>query len=160
MNMYNISEKFKALWLKAEQYAEENDGEISEVLSDELTNAEADLQECIQNALLMAKEKTVLVAGIKAEIKRLQELTKKEELATSSLIKFSCDNGMQPVKTPEYTLKCTNSKFVNITGDIPAEYIRETVKKEPDKAAIKKAIQAGKEVDGAELSERESWKVS
>jgi hypothetical protein len=44
-------------------------------------------------------------------------------------------------------------------AQLPAEYVRETVKREPDKAALKRAIASGAEVPGARIVARDRLTV-
>ena len=48
---------------------------------------------------------------------------------------------------------------VDDESKIPDEYIRVTVKKEPDKTAIKKAIKDGREIDGVHLQRYKNIQV-
>jgi len=87
-----------------------------------------------------------LAASAKARAKRLEERaeTSKKFLAyvLSSLNRKSLE---RPLGTVHFQ---DNPQGVEILGEVPAEYRTEV----PDKAAIKRALVAGKEVENARLS--------
>lgn len=64
--------------------------------------------------------------------------------------------GKRKLETPAFTLRVRKSKSVHIEveADIPSQLMR--VKKEPDKVAIRKQIDAGEDVPGAELRVKDS----
>jgi len=64
--------------------------------------------------------------------------------------------GKRKLETPAFTLKLRKSERVHIEHepDIPSQLMR--VKKEPDKAAIKKQLKAGEHVPGAHIEVADS----
>ena len=92
----------------------------------------------------------------KAEKARNQEL--KHYLARNMQA-----TGITEIKADDGTFKASfrKSKAVEILDEaqIPAEFMRETVKIEPDKTAIKKAIESGREVAGAKIEERQNLQI-
>lgn len=71
--------------------------------------------------------------------------------------------GITEIKADDGTFKASfrKSKAVEILDEaqIPAEFMRETVKIEPDKTAIKKAIESGREVAGTKIEERQNLQI-
>lgn len=71
--------------------------------------------------------------------------------------------GITEIKADDGTFKASfrKSKAVEILDEaqIPAEFMRETVKIEPDKTAIRKAIEGGQEVAGAKIEERQNLQI-
>ena len=98
---------------------------------------------------------------IKSEIKRLQELAKRYENSADKL----ADTLLQSVvahgqiKTALVTISSRKSKSVSITDEslLGAEFLR--IKTEPNKTAIKEALEAGQEVAGALIVENYSLNI-
>lgn len=71
--------------------------------------------------------------------------------------------GITEIKADDGTFKASfrKSKAVEILDEaqIPAEFMRETVEIEPDKTAIRKAIESGQEVAGAKIEERQNLQI-
>jgi uncharacterized metal-binding protein YceD (DUF177 family) len=98
---------------------------------------------------------------LKAEAKRLQEKAKAKE----NLIDRLKDNLLKSVtlhgniKTDLISVSSRKTKSVQITDEaaIPAEFMR--IKTEPNKTAIKDALEAGEEVQGALIVENFSLMI-
>jgi hypothetical protein len=98
---------------------------------------------------------------IKSEIKRLQELAKRYENSADKL----ADTLLQSVvahgqiKTALVTISSRKSKSVSITDEslLKAEFMR--IKTEPNKTAIKEALESGQEVQGALIVENYSLNI-
>ena len=67
----------------------------------------------------------------------------------------------KPFKTDRLVVSYRSSKSVDITDEalIPDEYCNFTVEKKPDKTAIRKALEADKEVKGATLVEKQNIQI-
>lgn len=164
MNFYTINEKHKALIYKAEVEAEENDGEISDIIYNELVNSEANMIEFGETFLLMAKEKMLMSEAIKEECKMLEARSKKlaEQSEKYKMLAIN-ECGAQAGERAQFDLKCTKSvatKIKNPTA-IPKEYIRvkTSITETPAKDEILKALKSGKVVSGCVLEERINWKL-
>ena len=69
---------------------------------------------------------------------------------------LACALDGKGMKEPEFVISFTRSKAVDVYDEkaLLMDYMRTTMKQEPDKAAIKKAIEAGKNIPGARIVER------
>jgi hypothetical protein len=98
---------------------------------------------------------------IKSEIKRLQEIEKRYQNSADKL----ADTLLQSVvahgqiKTALVTISTGKSKAVSITDEslLGAEFMR--IKTEPNKTAIKEALESGQEVQGALIVENYSLNI-
>lgn len=162
MNFYNVNEKHKALLHKAELEAEQNEGELSELIYNELVNSEQNLLEYGESFLVMSKEKTLLSNAIKAEIKEMQARVKKLDEQAEKYISIAVNEcGCQAGDRAELILKCTKSVATKIVdeGKISKDYKTTKVVESVNKKAILADLKAGKEVDGCELEEKNNWKL-
>jgi hypothetical protein len=102
--------------------------------------------------------------AIDGEIARLQALKQKRDKVAQGLRDYLKDNmiraGITKIECPMFSISLRNNQPATEVFDLvslPAEYWRTPVVKPPvaapDKAAIKEAIQAGKEVTGARLTQ-------
>lgn len=75
------------------------------------------------------------------------------------LLNFYNSNGGEKIKAGTFTVSVRKSEYVDIPDAslIPKKYLK--VKTEPDKTAIKKAINDGLKVRGATISSRESVQI-
>lgn len=110
-------------------------------------------------------------AAIDAEIARLQALKASRDKVAAGLRKYLLDNmeraGIEKIDCPMFKLAIRkNPPSVDVfdQGALPAEFWRTPEPKPPvpapDKAAIKAALQAGKEVPGASLSQANRLVIS
>lgn len=98
------------------------------------------------------------VDSIDAEIKRLTAMKKARQNAVSQFKEYMRVNmtqaGIDKIECPLFKITLSKPRKVVSVSDIdllPEQFKR--VKVEPDKTLIKKALDAGELVDGAELSE-------
>lgn len=75
------------------------------------------------------------------------------------LLNFYNSNGGEKIKAGTFTVSVRKSEYVDIPNAslIPKKYLK--VKTEPDKTAIKKAINDGHKVRGATITSRESVQI-
>ena len=108
--------------------------------------------------------KTSEISGLDAEIKRLQARKKKAEGTINwaenyvySLLKASGEPKLTAGTFNVSTRKST-SVYVEPTFD-NAEYMREKITRDPDKAALREALKNGAEIPGAYLVEKENISI-
>ncbi len=161
MNLYQASSKFKALMIKCEEYAKENDGVIEDLMLAEIENAEASVEEAISDCLIMAKNEQIFQLSAKNEIERLSVMLKRSQIRHESMINLAVSCGAKPCKTAQYELKLSKSEAVIIDDESKLSVLLITKKTTtaPNKAAIKKAIKAGEEIEGAHIEKREVFKM-
>lgn len=117
-----------------------------------------DLREHIDTILAYLRDLGMTVAGIDSEMKRLQEL-KQSRTNRIAQLENILNTWMEAIETSEivtdlHTVRRKRNPFkvdVIDPAAIPAEFMREKVTTEPDKKAIKDALQAGVPVDGCRL---------
>ncbi len=99
----------------------------------------------------------------KAATDEMARLAERREVAIKAqkrleayLCRIIANRGGKPLLGETNTLSVRTSDAVDITDAtiVPEEYIKVTVTRTPDKAAIKKALKAGVEVPGADLEFR------
>jgi len=72
---------------------------------------------------------------------------------------------LQPAATrfsfPNHELTSHKSQSVEIDDEdaLPPEWLSFTTTSKPDKAAIKEALKAGREITGVQLGSRRSWRI-
>ena len=155
MNLYEIT----ALQQTAEQ---EEDAEIKQDLQ-ELISIE--LEKKSNNIIYAIKNLESNNVAIDAEIERLKAIkernVKNVDSIKNHILNFMKTNSIDKIQTDLATFSTRKSKSTQIDNIelIPSEFV--TVKQtfQPDKTAIKKAIEAGKEVAGASIIENVSLQI-
>lgn len=156
-NLFNIDADLFALYNEIEN----NSGEMTPELEAQLEISEAERMTKGEGYVYVIKQLRSQADMIKSEIKRLQELAKRYENSadklSDTLLQSVVAHGQ--IKTALVTISTRKSKSVSITDEavIPAEFLR--VKTEPNKTAIKEAIENGMEVDGALIVENYSLNI-
>lgn len=167
----DISEDIRELQAQAEAYAEEHDGDITgfpmlEFLED-LERVQADQEaksRMLCNLGCMALEYEAAAEAMRAQAKRILDAAAKEEKKADGIRAF-IDSKMHPtdkIKDDRVSLSKRKSTAVVLTDgikaeDLPFDYQRVTVA--ADKTAIKKALEAGKEVEGAAIETRYNLQI-
>lgn len=140
------------------------DGETEQALH----NLMAARQETIENGIgtlcKLRVHKQAEIDGIKAEIARLQLAKKRLEAtvkwAESEIHNLYNANGGKKTTVGTFTVSTRTSTSVRVEdGFDVAEYMRETVIREPDKIALKEALKSGKDIDGAYLVTSENIQI-
>lgn len=130
---------------------DEETGEIADIEAFEKIQLERD--EKIENIALWVKNLKADAEALKAEKLAFADRQKAAEKKIESLRKLISDAlGGQPLETSRVKLSFRKSTEVQIDDidELPDEFLRYK-EPEPDKAAIKAAINEGKEVAGAKL---------
>ena len=153
MKLYEINQEIDEILSSID----EETGEITEEQFEQLTNLQFAREEKIENTALYIKNLKAEKEIIKKEKDRLAD----KERATENKIK-SVTNYLKDMlrgekyKSPLNSIYYGRSASVNITDfeSIPGDYL---IEQEPkvDKTAIRKAIQAGENISGAELKENQ-----
>ena len=147
MKLYKIT----ALQQAAEQ---EEDAEIKHDLQELIAT---ELKGKAQNIVMLIKNKEANIEAIDNEIKRLQQLKKRNNTQLEKIKEYTIYNlnklGHKSVNTVlgQLNISVSTSTLIENIEHLPSKFV--TVKQEliPDKTAIKKAIQAGEKVEGAVL---------
>ena len=157
MSLYEIDTRIQAIIENMFATVDEN-GEISEEI--DLSELEA-LQEArqvkLENIALYIKNLAVEASAIKEEENTLKDrrkrLESKCERLEGILINAMKQDGNKKITSPRFEAVLRDNKKTEIRDAslIPEEFLNVKVEKTPDKTAIKKAIEAGQDVAGAEL---------
>lgn len=146
---------------QTQSYVDSETGEVVDIWADIMSVNEERKSKLIGTAFYI-KELESEVATQKEYAKSLAEKIKIKEKRIEWL-KANIVNSMiafddKRVEDERLTLTTRKTVAVEVTSMelLPKEYIRETVKIEPNKTEIKKAIQSGEIVAGAELKENVS----
>jgi len=156
-NLFNIDAELYEVYNEIEN----NGGEMTPELEATLEITEAERMTKGEGYVYVIKQLRSQADMIKSEIKRLQELAKRYENSadklSDTLLQSVIAHGQ--IKTALVTISSRKSKSVSITDEavIPAEFLR--IKTEPNKTAIKEAIESGQEVQGALIVENYSLNI-
>ena len=155
MNLYEITELQQA----AEQ---EEDAEIKRDLQEAI---EFELEKKSNNIIYAIKNLEGNNLAIDAEIERLKAIKEKNVKNVDSIknhiLNFMKTNNIDKIQTDLATFSTRKSKSTQVDNIelLPGEFV--TVKQtfQPDKTAIKKAIESGREVAGANVVENISLQI-
>ena len=156
-NLFNIDAELYEVYSEIEN----NGGEMSPELEAALEITEAERMTKGEGYVYVIKQLKSQADLLKAEAKRLLEIAKQYENSADKL----ADRLLQSVithgqiKTAFVTISTRKSKSVSITDEslLKAEYLR--IKTEPNKTAIKEALESGQEVQGALIMENYSLNI-
>ena len=165
MNLLQCSKEF---WNEIEAINREADetGEMPIDAAERLDKASSNYVEKLANAALAYKSLNATAATIKDESKRLAERADRVERQAEYLRKY-IEMSLPPGEKYEdarVSLKWRKSEAVKVTNilDVPPEYWRETVTREPDKrklAPALKALKPGEMIPGAILEQRMNLQI-
>ena len=151
MNIYDIN--------RAIENCITEDGEvIDEQALTELLMAK---EEKIENVACWIKNLTAEAEAIKAEKERLAERQKKAEEKAESLKKWLAF-ALEGEKFTTARVAISYRKSVSVKVDeslLDKKYMKEKVTYTPDKIALKKALQAGENIEGAYLEEKPNIQI-
>lgn len=137
------------------------DPETGEVDAEQLEALNILREEKIENAALWLKNLKSDVVELKAEKKAFEDRIKAKQNRIDGLTAYLMNalDG-QKFETPKCVISYRKSESVNITdlSKIPTDYLR-FAPAEADRTAIKAAIKAGAEIDGAEIVQKMSMQV-
>ena len=160
-NIFQINQEYLTL---SNQIIEQG-GEVTPEQDQALAITEAQLEGKAVAYGYVVKKLEYECDTIDAEIKRLQGL-KKSRKTTIERMKSTVANAMQTfgiteVKSETMKLNFRKSDTCEIEDEklIPAKYKQEVVTVKIDKMAIKKAIKAGEDVQGARLQENKNLQI-
>lgn len=157
MSLYEIDSQIKGIIDRIYDSELFEDGEITEADFEELTQLKEDRTKKLENIGLYIKNLDAEAAAIKAEeenlYKRRKRAENKAEGLRKLLINSLVENGEKEFDTPRIRAKIRTSKKTDIIDldSIPEEFIEVKTTRQPDKKAIKEAIESGREVDGAQI---------
>lgn len=120
-----------------------------------------------QSVIAYIKNQEITEKMLEGHIRRMTGKLKAVKAQNQSLKDYLARNmqaaGITEIKADDGTFKASFRKSEAVVildeAQIPAEFMRETVKTEPDKTAIKKAIESGRQVAGAKIEGRKNLQI-
>lgn len=99
-------------------------------------------------------------SALDVEIERLKAKKQRAARNAEKLLSYVayCLQG-ENAKTKSFSFNFRRSKAVEITGEVPGQYLRVKTISEPDKKLIKQDLEAGAEIPGAFLKENLSLQI-
>lgn len=156
--LYDMAGWLAEIMAAADAEAEASGGEISSDIADAIDRAEVDIGRKRESVIRAMLDYEARAEARRMEADRFRKAAASDEAAADRLHEYLA------VTTPDtgaaagpWEIKWRRSEAVEVTdfGAIPAEYIREKISREPDKAALKAALKAGP-VAGAAIVERKN----
>lgn len=159
-SIFNITNDYHSLMNEIENA----DGEITPELNEQLQITEKELKIKSIAYLSVIKNSEAFVMQVDEEIKRLQNLKKRN----TNLIDKLKENLLFAVKTfgsfevgfTKFGTRKSSSVEVLDTNELPSEFKVVKVTEQPDKAKIKKALESGVEIIGCSIKENLNLKIN
>ncbi len=165
-SLYAIDEAIKAVLECADLDGTDESIDVSKLL-DEL---EMQREQKLENVLLYIKGRIALAKAIKDEEKELAARRKAVEMQVESLKDYVSrsilahgDKNFETAKV-KATFRASTATVCLLSDkptdkDCPEEFVREKITREPNKEAIKAALEAGEEVAGWALEKRQNIQI-
>ncbi|ENX9946858.1 siphovirus Gp157 family protein [Neisseria gonorrhoeae] len=120
-----------------------------------------------QSVIAYIKNQEITEKMLEGHIGRMTGKLKAVKARNQSLKDYLARNmqaaGITEIKADDGTFKASFRKSEAVVildeAQIPAEFMREAVKTEPDKTAIRKAIESGRQVAGAKIEGRKNLQI-
>lgn len=120
-----------------------------------------------QSVIAYIKNQEITEKMLEEHIGRMTGKLKVAKARNQSLKDYLARNmqaaGITEIKADDGTFKASFRKSEAVVildeAQIPAEFMREAVKTEPDKTAIRKAIESGRQVAGAKIEGRKNLQI-
>ena len=159
--LYEITSQYLVALEQLE--VDEETGEISGY--EALESVQGNFEEKAENIALYIKDELAMESSIKAERMALAEREKSHKRKAESLKRYLVNSmsavGKAKLETPKVKLSFRKSVSTEVDdlNLIPKDFIRTITEEKPDLTAIKKAIQAGQEIPGARLEEKQNLQI-
>ncbi|WP_134909321.1 siphovirus Gp157 family protein [Neisseria gonorrhoeae] len=120
-----------------------------------------------QSVIAYIKNQEITEKMLEGHIRQMTGKLKAVKARNQSLKDYLARNmqaaGITEIKADDGTFKASFRKSEAVVildeAQIPAEFMREAVKTEPDKTAIRKAIESGRQVAGAKIEGRKNLQI-
>ena len=130
----------------------------AQTYADTLESMDGDLKDKLRAVIAYSLDLEIEATGAAAASKRMKERADSLDNRVKWLREYALRameaTGMGEISTDEWAAKVAKKPASVVIAEgveLPAEYVRTTVKTEPDKAALKAALTAGKAVPGVSL---------
>jgi hypothetical protein len=154
MSLYEQRHAAAALLASLRALGEEDEEVLATAVEGETELAEA-VASAVAEAALAEGQADAVQALIGSLVRRRERLQARSERIRGQIADTLAGLGMRRLSTPAGTVSLAPSPPAVIITDregLPTAFWREKVLREPDKAAIRKALQDGQDVYGATLS--------
>ena len=154
-SLYEIDRDIQAFIDGLFAMADEN-GEVDidmEILEDLKEQRKTKLENIALHIKNLASDASAIEEEEKSLSERRKRLESKCERLKGILVRSMMENNEKELSSARYCAKIRDSKAVEVfdMDYLPNEYLKEKIEYSPDKTAIKKAIDSGKEVAGARI---------
>ena len=130
----------------------------AQTYADTLESMDGDLRDKLRAVIAYSLDLEIEATGAAAASKRMNERAESIENRVKWLREYALRameaTGLPEISTDEWAAKVAKKPPAVVIAEgaeLPAEYVRTTVKTEPDKAALKAALTAGTVVPGVSL---------
>lgn len=142
---------------------EQNNGDLSDDLHEAYINTREELNNKAKAYIYVIRNKENLISNIDAEIERLRNLKKQTEGKIDRIknyLSLAVDQ-FGNFETGLHKISNRISKSVEVTdfNQLPKEYLKEKIEINPDKTAIKKALEQGEIISGALLVTKSNLQI-
>lgn len=158
MNLYEINAEMNALMQEAWDMAEANGGEIPDGVADAIDDLQLTRDQKIEGLCCVIKGLTAEADALKAEethLKRRRASVEKNAEKATQWLKMNIAEGE---KYSSARAVITWRKSEAVVGEdvsrLPDEFVRETIKREVDKTALKAVLKGGRVIDGWSVETR------
>lgn len=165
MNLYEITQDFNELLDLLSQAQETNDQEQISLIESALEISQDNFKDKATNYVKFIRSEEAGLSAIDEEIKRLTAL-KKSKTSKIDNLEARLSNSMQSIGFDKFDLGLFKLSFRKSTSvevldvdQLPEGFKRVKTTIDPDKAAIKKAIEAGQEVTGTSIKHSVSLQI-
>ena len=157
MTLYEINQQI----IKAIEFG--YDPETGEILDDSaLKELKIARDDKLENLILWVKDIRAEEEAIKAEEKALKDRREANHRKGDSITRYiQATLAGEKFKTAKCAVSYRKSETVEFTdqSQVPEEYWREKVTREPDKVALKTALKAGESIPGTYLEEHKNMTI-
>jgi hypothetical protein len=155
VNLYNITNQYRA------DLAALADLDVDPVTAhDTLEAIQGDIRDKLEAVIAYSLELDIMAAGASDAAKRMQEraksLSNRVEWLRAYALQSMQATGIGDVSNDEFSAKVAKkpaSVVVSDSAATPIEFLRVKTVSEPDKTALKKAIEAGTIIEGVSLQQ-------
>lgn len=128
--------------------------------ADTLEGMQGEIRDKLAAVIAYSLELDIEATGTEEAAKRMADLAKSRRSRVDWLRSYALNTmqatGINEVSSDEFSAKLAKkpaSVVISPNADVPLPYMRETITNAPDKAALKKAIEAGALIEGVSLQQ-------
>lgn len=164
-SLRNIGSNYLAIRDELFDTMDEETGEVNSEVLERLNSIQESFEAKVQNVALVCLELRDRKETIEREIDRLEKLKKRAKRGEAWLEMYLSEamtsTGYETIDGAftKISFRSSEETIIDNIDELPKEFIKEEVTYSPDKTAIKKAIKAGKEVNGAHIEKKKNLQI-